>query len=366
MPSGNTSLYLDVYIDGSRTYEYLRMYLVPENTRADRERNRETLQFAEAVRAKRVVEVRNGKYGFAQRRRNVRFFDYYEAYCEKRFGKRKSGDTNMWYSALFHLRRYEPDGNITFERITTDWIKGFRCYLDREAVQGKTEKMRIPLAQNTKFVYFDKLRSIVRRAYEEKIIDTNPFYGVENFKKEETERNYLTMDEVRALSATECRHETVKRAFLFSCLTGLRWSDIIRLRWGDVHVQGNFTRLIFRQKKTRGQEYLDITRQAVDCMGERRDDESPVFCGFPCRSSVNGIIAKWVRAAGINKNITFHCARHTFATLMLDIGTDLYTVSKLLGHREISTTQIYAKVLDKTKQAAIERIPDIISGEGKA
>lgn len=63
--------------------------------------------------------------------------------------------------------------------------------------------------------------------------------------------------------------------------------------------------------------------------------------------------------AGIHKDITFHCGRHTFAVMMLDLGTDIYTVSKLLGHRELSTTQIYAKVLDKNKQAAVAKIPDI-------
>ena len=80
--------------------------------------------------------------------------------------------------------------------------------------------------------------------------------------------------------------------------------------------------------------------------------------------SQNSIIQKWVYKAGINKKITFHCGRHTFAVMMLDLGADLYTVSKLLGHKLIGTTQIYAKVLDKNKQAAVSRIPSIL-GTGK-
>jgi len=150
----------------------------------------------------------------------------------------------------------------------------------------------------------------------------------------------------------------VRRAFLFSCLTGLRRSDIERLTWGDVQQQGDFVRIVFRQKKTRGQEYLDITPQAVAYMGERQAEDVRVF-PLPDVKYANAHVKTWAQAAGIEKHITFHCARHTFAVLMLDIGTDIYTVSKLLGHREISTTQIYAKVLDKNKQAAVLKIPQI-------
>lgn len=154
----------------------------------------------------------------------------------------------------------------------------------------------------------------------------------------------------------------IKRAFLFSCLTGLRRSDIVKLTWGEVHKQGDFTRIIFRQKKTGGQEYIDITPQAADLIGERGNHASDdfVFGDIHSPSATNYHIREWALRAGVDKYISFHCGRHTFATLMLDIGTDIYTVSKLLGHRELSTTQIYAKVMDKNKQAAVARIPDIL------
>jgi site-specific recombinase XerD len=132
------------------------------------------------------------------------------------------------------------------------------------------------------------------------------------------------------------------------------------LCWGDVQQQGDFTRIIFRQKKTKGQEYLDVNAQAVAMMGQRRGDDERVFREFPQNNNiVSDTIKRWVLRAGIRKNITFHCARHTFAVMMLDIGTDIYTVSKLLGHRELATTQIYARVLDKNKQKAVQNIPSI-------
>lgn len=365
MPTGNISLYLDIYLNGRRTYEYLKMYLVPELTRADREKNRETLKLADAVRAKRVVELRNGQFGFQPTTSpSIRFFDYYRAMCEKRLGTESRGNWGNWYSCLHHLKKYEKRENITFADITPEWVQGFKDYLENEAVAwGHDFRKRIkdkPLARNSKLSYFNKLRACLNQAIEEGVILTNPMRGIDGFKPEEGTRMYLTLDEIRKLAVTECEYPQIKAAFLFSCLTGLRRSDVLRLTWGDVHKQGEFTRIIFRQKKTSGQEYLDISPQAAELMGERGLPDEHVFTDIHSPSCTNNTLKLWVARAGINKTITFHCGRHTFATLMLDIGTDIYTVSKLLGHRDLSTTQIYAKVMDKNKQAAVASIPTIL------
>lgn len=366
MPSGRVSLYLDIYLNGKRTYEYLHLYLEQGTSRTIKEKNRQTLQFAEAVCAKRIVELRNGEYGFkSQYATHTRFFDYYRALCQKRFNATESrGNWGNWYSCLHHLRKYEKRENITFEDITPEWVQGFRDYLDKEACAWTNDyRKKIkdkPLARNTKVSYFNKLCACLNQAFEERIIEFNPIRGVERFKAEEGTRMYLTIDEVKLLAQTECDYPRIKDAFLFSCLTGLRRSDVLRLRWGDVYRQGEYTRIIFRQKKTKEQEYLDITEQATRLMGKRGDDEECVFTDIHTPSTTNNAIKLWVARAGIKKDITFHCARHTFATMMLDLGNDLYTVSKLLGHREIATTQIYAKVLDKNKQKAISSIPDVL------
>lgn len=370
-PSGLISLYLDIYLNGRRSYEYLKMYLVPEKTRADREKNRETLKLADAIRAKRVLELRNGQYGFqSQFAASTRFFDYYRSLCEKRLGGESRGNWGNWYSCLHHLKKYEKREDITFAEITSEWVQGFKDYLDNDAVAWTHDyRKRIkdhPLARNSKMSYFNKLRACLNQAYEERIIAVNPLRGIDGFKAEEGTRMYLTIDEVKKLAQTECEYPQIKAAFLFSCLTGLRRSDVLRLRWGDVYQQGDFTRIIFKQKKTAGQEYLDITAEAVELMGERGNPDDYVFTDIHSPSCTNNTIKLWVAKAGINKDITFHCARHTFATMMLDLGTDIYTVSKLLGHRLLSTTQIYAKVLDKNKQAAVAGIPSILQhGEEK-
>ncbi len=364
METGNTSLYLDIYRNGKREYEYLKLYLIPEKTRADKEKNRETMRLAEAIKAKRVVELQNKEFGFkSDYAEDTKFFDYYEAMCEARHGKDSNGNWGNWKSCLKHLKNYEKNHNITFAEITLKWVKGFREYLDNIAYAwGNDTRDRVktePLSQNSKVSYFNKLRACLNKAFEERVIQFNPMRGVEGFKASEATRMYLTFDEVKMLADTECDYLGVKEAFLFSCLTGLRRSDIIKLTWGDVHKHGEYTRIIFRQKKTGGQEYLDITPQAEEFMGERGADSELVFPYMHSPTCMNEAIKRWAFKAGIKKTITFHCARHTFAVMMLDLGTDIYTVSKLLGHRELSTTQIYAKVLDKNKQTAVSRIPKL-------
>lgn len=372
LANGNISLYLDIYIGGKRKYEFLKLYLIPEKTREDKEKNRQTMQLANSIKSKRIVEYQNGEFGFKSNYKlDALFFDYYRAMCEKRHGNPESrGNWGNWYSCLHHLMKYEKNERITFADITPEWVQGFRDYLDNEAVAWSHDyRKRIkdkPLARNSKLSYFNKLRACLNQAFEDRIIPVNPCRGVERFRPEEGTRMYLTIDEVRLLAQTDCEYPRIKDAFLFSCMTGLRRSDILRLKWGDIHKQGDFTRIIFRQKKTDGQEYLDITPQAAQLMGDPKGINDPIFEDIHSPSCTNKAVQEWVLNAGIHKKISFHCARHTFATMMLDLGTDIYTVSKLLGHRDLSTTQIYVKVLDKNKQKAVSNIPDILSGSKKS
>ena len=191
----------------------------------------------------------------------------------------------------------------------------------------------------------------------------NPLRGIEGFKAGESERCYLTLDEVKAMAAAHCKYPALKKAFMFSCLTGIRKSDIEKMRWKEVQQHGEFTRIIFKQKKTGGQEYLDINPQAASYLGERGKPDDRVFVGFKYSSYMITELRMWAVRAGITKDITFHSGRHTFAVLMLDLGAEIYTLQKLLGHKEIQTTQIYAKILDKKKQEAVSMIPNILPEE---
>ena len=344
MPSGNISLYLDIYAGGTRTYEYLHLYLHPAKTRQAKEQNRQTMQLAEAIAAKRLVEVRNGQYGF-KTQQTVPVRDYVQ-----RIIGTKHGSTRRRYVALNNILHDYCRPSMMLADITPAWFSGFLTYLDKQGY-----------ARNTLAVYVATMRYIINQAHREGLLPTNPIVGIKGIGYEETNRTYLTIDEVRKLADTPCENETSKRAFLFGCLTGLRNCDIRALTWADVHEQDGYTRIIYKQHKTKGQEYLDISAQAASLMGSRGRDNDVVF-NLMHWSSVAKQLTAWVRMAGISKHVTFHTSRHTFAVMMLGV-TDIYTVSKLLGHRELSTTQVYAKVLDKAKREAVDRMPNLLDTE---
>ena len=366
---GRQSLYLDIYLDGRRTYEYLKLYLDPEDGKPDtRKRNADTLQLAKAIKAKRVVELQNHRFGFEEDyHTEVRFLDYFYRTCEERKGTPASkGNWGNWYSAYLHLKIYcKRNPDVTFREITPEWVEGFRRYLAKEAIcQNRYDKegnlsAKIPISDSSRQSYWAKLKACLHEAFENHVIPSDPSRGIKGFSVPDQERAYLTVDEVRRLAATPCTYPGLRRAFLFSCLTGLRKSDIMLLRWSDVREENGHTRIVFRQKKTKGQEYLDISPAAIPYLGERRGQQDLVFYDFKYSSSSNTELRMWAARAGVLKDFAFHCGRHTFAVMMLDLGADIYTVSKLLGHREIKTTQIYANILDKKKQDAVAMIPSI-------
>lgn len=362
LKNGNISLYLDVYHNGKRSYEFLKLYLIKATTPAEKEQNKQTLQIAQSVKAKRQIEIQNGEFGFASNfKSDTLFLEYFRNLCEIR--KESLGNYGNWMSCLRHLEKY-CDETITFKQVDSKFIDGFKSYLDKTAKDQYKRKSPDagegkPLSQNSKVSYFNKLRACINQAFEDRIIPINPLRGVTGFKQAETQRVYLTTEEIKALTNADCKYPVLKRAFLFSCITGIRKSDIEKMTWSEVGFFDGYIRITFKQQKTGGIEYLDINEQAAIFMGERKNPEDRVFSGFRYNSQVLLELSRWCLKAGITKDVTFHSARHTFAVMMLSKDVDIYTVSKLLGHKELKTTQIYAKVMDKKKQEAVNLIPDL-------
>lgn len=350
--NGKTVLYLDYYAKGKRKIENLGLSLTPKTrTPEEREVNKKTLQLAESIRAKRQIELQNGTFGFADLEKGQsNFIKYFEVLTEQRMDS--EGNYGNWRSTLKHLRKF-PRSNVNINQIDRQWLEDFKRYLvkDARSVDDKG------LSQNSCVSYFNKVRAALKQAAKDGMIANNPAENVDGIKEAETKREFLTLEELQKAAQAYCENEILKRAFLFSALTGLRYSDVERLSWADVEhskESGYFIR--FQQKKTKGQETMPISPDAFSLLGERRDNKEQVFSGLTYSDHNNELIARWMARTGVEKHITFHCARHTFATLQLTLGTDIYTVSKLLGHKDLKTTQIYAKVIDLKKQEAAARI----------
>lgn len=350
------SLYLDYYSNGKRQYEYLNLYLTPDPdkgslSKAQKEENKKIIALAETIRSKRHLEIQNSTYDFHDKEKlKTYFIMYMEALAEKR--KDSKGNYGNWDSTIKHLKKYCPR-DIQFSQLNKQFVEGFREYLLKEAVT----KTGVQVSINTRYSYFNKFRAALKQALKDGIIKSNPADLVDAFPQGEPVREFLTLDEVRALAKTECRNPLMKRAFLFGCLTGLRFSDIQKLKWSELQQSAELGHYIrFIQQKTKGSETLPISDEAYSLLGERGKADELVFPNLIYSDSRNRDLLAWLIRAGIEKHITFHCARHTYATLQLTLGTDIFTVSKLLGHRHLKTTQIYANVIDEKKTVAANKI----------
>jgi len=344
LKNGRRAFYLDIYVKGKRSYEFLDLYLTK-----DRIANKETKELAANIRAKREMEIQTQGYGLAPAfKRKTNFVDYFQKVFEDK--KRDEGlrGVDNYTGTKTHLIAYTKGQTMQIGAIDEAWLEGFKAYLCTN------------VQPNTANNYYARVKAVLNRAVKEGFIQRNPGHNVKYYPTPETERHFLTSEEVSKLAATPCTHPDAKRAFLFCCYTGMRFSDVKALTWGEIK-EG---RIHFRQKKTGGQEYLPLGEVPLKILAQGRAGkelplpEKPVF-NIPDKGHINAPIRAWVKASGITKKITFHCSRHTFATSLLTAGADLYTTSKLLGHKSISTTAIYAKIVDEKKQAAVDSLPGI-------
>ena len=375
LSNGNQSIYLEYYtgdvirkenyVGGKRKYEFLKLYLIPERTREDKAKNEATLALAKAIQSKRIVEVQNDAHGFQNTNKSrVNLLDYLENIGKQSAEQGSRNYARTVLNTVRALKLFRGD-YIAFRDVDKEFLSEFTDFLRQMPKASKYGVLKTGgrLSNNSVVSYYGTLRTAINRAYKEGIITVNPtkeFDFASKVRQEPSRREYLTIDELKTLINTECRHEIVKRAFLFSCLCGLRVSDIRKLRWCDLQRSGGRVRIEITMQKTKEPLYLPISDEALKWLPERGEANGSDFI-FPLthEGTVNDTLQHWAKVAGITKHISFHVSRHTHATMMLTLGADLYTVSKLLGHKNIATTQIYAKIVDKKKEEAIGLIPNL-------
>ena len=375
LSNGNQSIYLEYYtgdvirkenyVGGKRKYEFLKLYLIPERTREDKAKNEATLALAKAIQSKRIVEVQNDAHGFQNTNKSrVNLLDYLENIGKQSAEQGSRNYARTVLNTVRALKLFRGD-YIAFRDVDKEFLSEFTDFLRQMPKASKYGVLKTGgrLSNNSVVSYYGTLRTAINRAYKEGIITVNPtkeFDFASKVRQEPSRREYLTLDELKTLINTECRHEIVKRAFLFSCLCGLRVSDIRKLRWCDLQRSGGRVRIEITMQKTKEPLYLPISDEALKWLPERGEANGSDFI-FPLthEGTVNDTLQHWAKVAGITKQISFHVSRHTHATMMLTLGADLYTVSKLLGHKNIATTQIYAKIVDKKKEEAIGLIPNL-------
>ena len=338
LKNGGASLYLDIYEKGIRRYEYLHLYLVEERTPGDRNANAETMRVAEAMRARRMIEVQREGAGMAMpSERSVR--SLLSEWVESRRG-RSQGTVELWTYWAGIVSKWKG-ADTALKDITKTWWIMYKKWVDG-----------LGLKQSTRHHYLARMRCVLNRAEKDGLLVSNPAKGdrIEGAKK--AERVWLTAGELSRMKATHLDRQDIETAFLFGCLTGLRLSDIQALRYEDIDGR----RLTKKIVKTGKVEYMTLNSQAVELVGQ---GEGRIFPSINRRDRLTDYLRRWAKAAGVNKAITFHSSRHTFAVLMLSAGVDIYTLSRLLGHSSVTTTQIYADIVDARRIEAVEKLPQI-------
>ncbi len=348
LKNGNKSIYLDIYHNGRRRYEFLRLNLVPANNPDAKIQNENTLAAANAIKSRRIIEIINGTAGIRTDSDKGRILlrDWLRIHIERKKDEFSRATRRNYHALDRKLKEYDP--NIRMKDIDREFCMGFLKFL-----RG------CDLMPGTVLRYFKSYTALLNAAVRDRIIPENPTRLIESCDKPKTpesSRAFLTIDEVKRLIETPCRRQDYKDAFLFSCFCGLRWSDIRKLKWGEIEEQDGKYYANIMVKKTKVPLYLPLNHQALNHLPSVpcRKPEQEVFARMPRDITKYGnVLTEWAKSAGIHKKVTFHVARHTFATTSLTLGADLYTTSKLLGHKNVTTTQIYAKIVNSKKDEAV-------------
>jgi integrase len=336
---GVKSYYLHINSGGRRTKEFLDIKIYPDDPKKHKD---ELLRKANILRANREGEILSGITGITSPKlQNKAFKPFAESYLNKYTKKNINtvrGAINMFYAFAGEA--------ITMQQITPTLMEDFMDYLKDSHLTGETPHN-----------YWSKFKMVLRRAKKEGYFRELPTDGI-IFKGRE-ERNLrkqiLDDDDLRVLKATRCGNDQVKRAFIFACFTGLGMAEIRNLKWGDIH-QG---RLYASREKTGTDIGKKLSPTALEMIGTPGHKEDFVFDIHISDTAVNKNIRNWVKRANLNKDITFYCARHTFAVLTLNTGANLKTVADLMGHTKVETTARYLNYLKGAQDKAIDNLPTL-------
>lgn len=342
LSNGSQSLYLDVYHKGRRSYRFLELRLT-----GHRDHDREIMRLAETARIQIEMELFTNKHGLVSSSKGrISFANYCEA--------KGAGRRNLAKAARYIA---EFDNKIMLESVDETFLEGFKDFLNSRGIKRST-------ASN----YFHAVSLALNLAVKERAILINPAKNVKHIKVPDSMKEYLTIDEVQILAKTPINGSSglggeIKRAFLFSCYTGLRWSDLLSLTWGEIRENKIFK----RQKKTEEMVIIPIHQSIRILINDGIDIHKPEDLVFklPSTASPSRYIHEWCAKAGIQKQISFHNARHTAGTLLLEAGAEATTVQRILGHKKLEMTLQYARVTDPLKQQAINALASLDLGTEK-
>ncbi len=325
------SIYLEYDFQGKRSYKFLNLYINKEKSRNDvvtLNQNAENLRIAENKRVELENQIRSGTYA-ELRNDKVTLIEL----INQKINDIKVYHTKINYqSLLFHIKNFK---DVKISKFNLQYWNEFRKYLEKKGMELSS------IAE-----YQTKLKSILNSAYKNNLINAESLKNLEIVKSSSKLRNFLTESEINQIK--ECKFDiNFKNKVLFNIYTGIRFSDMINLKFTDIIDN----KIIIKQQKDKGTNNIPLIKQAIEIVENQKTvmNDSEFIFKKSTNSTHNRRLKTLCKSAGIDKHITWHSLRHTTATLLLTKGADLYSVSKILGHTDIATTQIYAKLIDRKK-----------------
>lgn len=352
------TLFLDIYEtitnqDGEsqkiRKYEFLPdCKLLPIKSPVDRIENKSRLALANKILNERQRQIIADGYGIQQDyRHGVQFLPYFEDYI-KGYTKK---DIRVFKSCLFKFKEYLSTQKIkdpSSKQITEQLVIGFKEYLDQE-LNGESPA-----------TYFKRFKKFLIHATKNKIFNTNPASNVIIKETKGIAKEILSIDEIQKLAETPCSNQEIKLAFMFTCYTGLRYAEIKPFNWSNIDMDNK--RIKLKQSKTGHEVEINLFGFALDLVEQRsisKVSKDALIFNLPSFTTITKTLKKWAKKAGIDRNITYHSARHSFGTNLLDYDPNILYVSKLMGHTSLVYTQRYTHILEARKLSVLEKMPQI-------
>ena len=364
---GTISLYLDMYHKGNRKKEGLKLYIIPETTPAAKLQNKNTRRLAEQIKAQRILDIqKDGLVDWEKLKKSrITLVSWLEDFvtCEAQLSP--SGVISK-RNAKVRVEEYlasigKPD--LRLADVDREFCRGFVAFLRT----CKSHRGKETISDTTARLLMYRIAAAMDKAVIEGLIPNNPFRALEAKEKpkiKNARREFLTVEELKTLISTPCRYDIVKKAFLFSCFTGLRYSDMKSLLWSEVHTaaDGKTLYIEHRQVKTKKTVTIPLSDEALRWMPKQQEGVDQVFHELKISTgTVEDVLKEWMKNCKIDKHITYHCSRHTAATTLLTLGANLYVVSKLMGHSSIQMTEVYAKIVDQKKVETMNLVNNLFA-----
>lgn len=342
LPDGRKSAWLDINHNGIRLRPTLKIFLEKETSSEAKIRNKELRKRCEEIRAQKEFELASQRYDFQSEQhfqnRHGDFISLVNHEVEISVRRDKRGFSTLAYK----LKCFTKKDTLPCYEITPSFIEKFKAYLESH------------LNGQTPYDYFKKFKYVLAKAVKRGYFRTNPAQDVKIRKGKCKVKETLTIDEAKLLLNAHCPNDQVKRAFLFCLYTGLRYCDVIVLQWQ--HIKGDMLEII--QSKTNERVSVPLQSEVLTLLGEKGHYDSRIF-QLPSHTGCLKNLRSWVKNAGIEKHLTWHCARHSFATLLIANDVDVLLTSKLLGHTSLTHTLRYVRVVEEQKIKAVHKIPSI-------